>query len=45
MFLFYEERESKKLLQKHSESKHRTNFADVTKDALAEFALNEMTQI
>ncbi|PIE56072.1 MAG: antibiotic biosynthesis monooxygenase [Desulfobulbus propionicus] len=44
-FLFFENWESRELLQAHLESPHLKNFVAVTEDALAEFTINEMTQI
>lgn len=45
LFLFYENWQSKALLQKHLESQHLVNYVEVTKDAVEEFTINEMTHI
>ncbi|PIE60979.1 MAG: antibiotic biosynthesis monooxygenase [Desulfobacterales bacterium] len=44
-FLFYENWESRDLLQAHLDSDHLKHFVAVTEGALDEFTVNEMTHI
>lgn len=45
LFLFYENWESKELWQAHMKNTHLAEYMKVTDGAVAEFVLNEMTQI
>ena len=44
-FMFYENRESRELWQTHMNAPHLAACMEATDDAVAEFTLNEMTQI
>ncbi len=44
-FMFYENWESRELWQKHMGNKHLVEYMTATEGAVAEFTLNEMTQI
>ncbi len=44
-FMFYENWESWEDWQKHRYNSHMKNFREVTKNAVEEFLVNEMTQI
>ncbi len=44
-FLFYENWESRELWQKHMGNTHLAEYVAATEGAVAEFTLNEMTQI
>ncbi len=44
-FLVFENWESKELLQKHIDSEHFQHYVAATEGAVAEFTVNEMTQI
>ncbi|PIE73241.1 MAG: antibiotic biosynthesis monooxygenase [Deltaproteobacteria bacterium] len=44
-FLFFENWESKELLQAHMESQHFKDFAAATEGAIDKFVVNEMTPI
>ena len=44
-FIFYENRESRELWQTHMNAPHLAAYMEATDDAVAEFTLNEMTQI
>ncbi len=44
-FLFYENWESRELWQTHMGNKHLKDYMAATEGAVAEFTLNEMTQI
>ena len=44
-FMFYENRESRELWQTHMNAPHLAAYMEATDDAVAEFTLNEMTQI
>ena len=45
LFLFYENWESRALWQKHMGNAHLAKYSKATEGAIAEFTLNEMTQI
>lgn len=45
LFLFFENWASRELWQKHMEAKHLVEYIKNTEDAVAEFIVNEMTQI
>lgn len=43
--MFYENWESRELWQTHMSAPHLADYTDATKGAVAEFSLNEMSQI
>ena len=45
LFLFFENWESRELLEKHLKTKHIQAYIKATEGAVEEFILNEMTQI
>lgn len=45
LFVVYENWENKDALQKHASSKHFVNYVELTKEAVEEFIVHEMTII